>query len=258
MNKAIFLLIIIILIFENLHSQNDTSKFCTVSFGKRISSDHFKSRGWNYKWIFNGQSFNANTNKIHLTAHYPNFDTLIFIYNHPHFGNRNDTILTRFKPKSSYKFTIGCCDSYFNIVKLDENLNECTIGKDSILYCFPTIVNGNVRFKLIKFNKKDTLIGLYTDFAGMVEGKILKNNKFTKYFKASKGYFTTNIDNIVVAEFIGSPKYLISENNMIDWNGIGSDGLLIHAEQSIVLLHNEKVTAFYNYKTDKLIIKIDE
>jgi hypothetical protein len=257
MNRLIIIIFVSILNNGVAFSQ-EIVRECVITFGKRISSEHFKQKGSNYKWVFNGQEFKADTGFVHLNPNYPEFDTLIFEYKHPHYGISIDTILTRLKPNEKYMFTIGCCDSYFNIVQLDNDYNPKSNEKDSLNYCFKTIVNGYVRFMLTGYNEADTLIGLYTDYAGMVEGKVIINNKKTEYFKANKGYYTTNIDNIVVAKLIGSPKYLITEDNMIDWNGTGSDGLLTLAKQRIALLYNEKVTAYYNYKTDKLTIKIDE
>ena len=233
-------------------------KYCTVSIDSFLMHDRFAT----YEWKINNTTFNCQSTNIEFKTNSPLLDTLCFSHNR---GNRNvnDTIITRFTEGMDYIITRGCCDGGFEIYEKEKHHKILKLCQDLRQEDEEPLLweGGTVSFKLVNYSLKDTLIGSYGDFAAMPIGKILINSSRTKFIEPHKGYFGSNTDYIIIATVIenkNQKKWYIDENKTVDWNGIGFEGLIVHAKTKVRLFNHEKIIVTFDWSTKQLHIEFDE
>ena len=239
-----------------------------------FSDDYLvNTRQEQYQWKINGVTFIPTKEKTVIYPNYPEIDTIIFIDKN---NNKTpDTIFSRIPRDQEYIMTISCCDSYFDIFKVernpiennDDSLSNLSIDSmlaldsnlalDSLIWASKEY--GQVKFIIKNKPRKDTLICIYTDFAGFPYGQIITKRKNYDWLLPSKGFYSGNNDYIVFAHKKETLEYEVKENDIISW---GDPDFYANFEVlkkfRIRLFNKEKVIIEYDYLTRETKLKFQQ
>ncbi len=243
-----------------------------IGYGSYMTDTVSKEYIKRYNWRFNGYKINAL--KLHLKSNYPGFDTITLINT-----VLKDTIklYTRLKPHE--KYFLSCIIDYAytknndyilingpNLKKYPDNYNDIAELNDLI---FKRIENGTVQFKGKKLPKNSKIIGTYGYNSGTSAG-VRITNRITS-FKLEP--FSSGIEVFPSYQvIIGNYKNLTDSETKIlqkkyeticyleTTNKFKYDQACQITKQFqkfyIRLFENENVLIIYNYKNNKIDLKL--
>jgi hypothetical protein len=244
--KLILLLCLLACSFE---TKSKTNLF-TISIDSHFIQDNGKIVGSEIR--INNSNIRADTLPQAILTHYPAFDT---IYHRRNSNEDYDIILTRFKPGEKYNIVHGCC-AMFDIVKAktaDVFRGLSFEEYDSLRFHY--FESAQVQFRMINYSGKDTIVGLYGDYAVSMEvtGAVMKNKKISQPLRAATGYYSSSIHPIVIAK-IGVKQEI--EKGFI--NDFWWPEMQIIKSFACRFFYNEKILVTYDAKSKEITVKLRE
>jgi|GEM_PF-5859767 len=213
-----------------------------------------------FLFVINGVAIKPNAGEIKIFPAALGLDTLLF-YNSKK-SNTPDTIYTKLSKNHKYVITPSC-DNSFELQQADRmDITKGQYVTDPKTLEQKLVIpkeTGMVKLTVKNKPETDTLVAIYTDFAGLPHGQLITENKEYDWLPPSKGYCASNNDYIILARYKPHFEYNIEQNDLITWEDTDFEENfeVIHKIQ-VRVFNGEKIMVEYDYLATNSTVRFEK